>query len=104
MLIQSCPDVNACRDPTRSRPAAWGAGIRRPAIWDDAEVSDGQGIVPNVVRPGLGSGPWPPGTGGARCVSAALQVAEVPEALFGLPTALFWLGDMAGTIANCEKA
>jgi len=28
----------------------------------------------------------------------------VPEALFGLANALFWLGDLAGTIANCEKA
>jgi DNA-binding CsgD family transcriptional regulator len=36
--------------------------------------------------------------------SAALTVAEVPEALFGLANALFWLGDIAGTIANCEKA
>jgi DNA-binding CsgD family transcriptional regulator len=36
--------------------------------------------------------------------SAVLEVAEVPEALWGLATALFWLGDIAGTIANCEKA
>jgi DNA-binding CsgD family transcriptional regulator len=36
--------------------------------------------------------------------SAVLTVAEVPEALFGLANALFWLGDIAGTIANCEKA
>ena len=28
----------------------------------------------------------------------------MPEAFFGLATALFWLGDLAGTIANCEKA
>ena len=28
----------------------------------------------------------------------------MPEALFGLANALFWLGDLAGTIANCEKA
>jgi hypothetical protein len=28
----------------------------------------------------------------------------VPEAYFGLSNALFWLGDLAGTIANCEKA
>jgi DNA-binding CsgD family transcriptional regulator len=28
----------------------------------------------------------------------------VPEAFFGLANALFWLGDIAGTIANCEKA
>lgn len=33
-----------------------------------------------------------------------LAVAEVPEALFGLASALFWLGDIAGTIASCEKA
>src|SRR5215469_410676 len=36
--------------------------------------------------------------------SAVLEVAEVPEALFGLANALFWLGDLAGTITNCEKA
>ena len=42
---------------------------------------------------------------GARdAFSAVLAVAEVPEALFGLANALFWLGDLAGTIANCEKA
>ncbi|HJY57672.1 MAG TPA: LuxR C-terminal-related transcriptional regulator [Streptosporangiaceae bacterium] len=28
----------------------------------------------------------------------------MPEAFFGLANALFWLGDIAGTIANCEKA
>jgi DNA-binding CsgD family transcriptional regulator len=31
-------------------------------------------------------------------------MAEVPEAFFGLANALFWLGDIAGTITNCEKA
>jgi DNA-binding CsgD family transcriptional regulator len=36
--------------------------------------------------------------------SAVLESAEVPEAFFGLASALFWLGDLAGTIANCEKA
>ncbi|HEY1005328.1 MAG TPA: tetratricopeptide repeat protein, partial [Streptosporangiaceae bacterium] len=42
---------------------------------------------------------------GARdAFSAVLAVAEVPEASFGLANALFWLGDLAGTIANCEKA
>jgi tetratricopeptide (TPR) repeat protein len=42
---------------------------------------------------------------GARDVfSAVLEVAEVPEAFFGLANALFWLGDLAGTIASCEKA
>src|SRR5580704_2736488 len=36
--------------------------------------------------------------------SAVLETAEVPEAFFGLANALFWLGDIAGTLANCEKA
>jgi len=36
--------------------------------------------------------------------SAVLEVAEAPEAFFGLGNALFWLGDIAGTIASCEKA
>ena len=49
----------------------------------------------------MAAGDW----GGARdAFSAVLVVAEVPEALFGLANALFWLGDIAGTIANCEKA
>jgi hypothetical protein len=44
---------------------------------------------------------WP----GARdAFSAVLAVADVPEASFGLANALFWLGDLAGTIASCEKA
>jgi DNA-binding CsgD family transcriptional regulator len=36
--------------------------------------------------------------------TAELEVAELPEAFFGLASALFWLGDIAGTIVNCEKA
>ena len=36
--------------------------------------------------------------------TAALALAELPEAFFGLSSTLFWLGDLAGTIANCEKA
>jgi DNA-binding CsgD family transcriptional regulator len=49
----------------------------------------------------MATGDW----GGARdAFSAVLAVTEVPEALFGLANALFWLGDLAGTIANCEKA
>jgi DNA-binding CsgD family transcriptional regulator len=36
--------------------------------------------------------------------SAVLEAAEMPEAFFGLASAQFWLGDIAGTIANCEKA
>jgi DNA-binding CsgD family transcriptional regulator len=49
----------------------------------------------------MAAGDW----GGARdAFSAALAVAEVPQAFFGLASALFWLGDIAGTIASCEKA
>jgi len=49
----------------------------------------------------MATGDW----GSARdAFSAVLEVAEVPEALFGLANALFWLGDLAGTITNCEKA
>jgi DNA-binding CsgD family transcriptional regulator len=49
----------------------------------------------------MATGAWP----AARdAFSAVLEVAEVPEAFFGLANALFWLGDLAGTIANCEKA
>jgi DNA-binding CsgD family transcriptional regulator len=49
----------------------------------------------------MAAGDW---CGARDSFSAALAVAEVPEALFGLSNALFWLGDIAGTIANCEKA
>jgi len=49
----------------------------------------------------MAAGDW----GGARdAFSAVLEGAEVPEAFLGLATALFWLGDLAGTIASCEKA
>ena len=71
-------------------------------------MSSGPGDEPSVVESQVGAGfqamtagDW----GGARdTFSAVLVVAEVPEALFGLANALFWLGDIAGTIANCEKA
>jgi DNA-binding CsgD family transcriptional regulator len=36
--------------------------------------------------------------------SAVVEVDDVPEARFGLALTLFWLGDAAGTIANCERA
>ena len=49
----------------------------------------------------MAAGDW---RGARDAFSAVLAVAEVPEALFGLANALFWLGDIAGTIANCEKA
>lgn len=49
----------------------------------------------------MAAGDW---CGARDSFSAVLAVAEVPEALFGLANALFWLGDIAGTIASCEKA
>src|ERR1700760_3274416 len=49
----------------------------------------------------MAAGDW---RGARDAFSAVLAVTEVPEALFGLANALFWLGDLAGTIANCEKA
>ena len=49
----------------------------------------------------MATGDW---RGARDAFSAVLAVAEVPEASFGLANALFWLGDLAGTIANCEKA
>ena len=49
----------------------------------------------------IAAGDW---RGAGDAFSAVLEVAEVPEAFFGLANALFWLGDIAGTIANCEKA
>jgi DNA-binding CsgD family transcriptional regulator len=49
----------------------------------------------------MAAGDW---RGARDAFSAVLAVADAPEALFGLAGALFWLGDVAGTIANCEKA
>jgi hypothetical protein len=70
-------------------------------------VSEGPGVEPGVEsRVGTGfqalaAGDW---CGARDSFCAVLEVAEVPEAFFGLANALFWLGDIAGTIANCEKA
>jgi DNA-binding CsgD family transcriptional regulator len=64
----------------------------------------GSAAVDGLVGAGFGAmagGNW----GDARdAFCAALEVVEAPEAHFGLATALFWLGDIAGTIAQCEKA
>src|SRR5690348_18272028 len=49
----------------------------------------------------MATGDW---RGARDAFSAVLAVADVPEALFGLANALFWLGDLVGTIASCEKA
>jgi len=77
-------------------------------VWDDADVSDGRGVESSAVEGQVGAGFAAMATGNwsaARdAFSGVLEVAEVPEALFGLANALFWLGDLAGTIANCEKA
>ncbi len=71
-------------------------------------MSGGPGVESDVVGSQVGvgfqamtAGDW---RGARDAFSAVVEVAEVPEALFGLATALFWLGDLAGTIANCEKA
>lgn len=70
-----------------------------------SEGPDGApGAVESRVEAGfqsIATGDW---RGARDAFSAALDVAEVPEAFFGLANALFWLGDLAGTIANCEKA
>jgi DNA-binding CsgD family transcriptional regulator len=70
-------------------------------------MSEGPGAE-SAVESGVGTGfqaiaagDW---RGAGDAFSAVLEVAEVPEAFFGLANALFWLGDIAGTIANCEKA
>jgi DNA-binding CsgD family transcriptional regulator len=77
-------------------------------FWDDADVGSGPGIESSVVQSQVGAGFQAMAAGDWRAArdafSAVLEVAEVPEALFGLASALFWLGDIAGTIANCEKA
>jgi DNA-binding CsgD family transcriptional regulator len=49
----------------------------------------------------MAAGDW---RGARDAFAAVLEVAEVPEASFGLANALFWLGDLMGTIASCEKA
>ena len=70
-------------------------------------MSEGPGAE-SGVESGVGTGFQAIAAGdwcGARdAFSAVLETAEVPEAFFGLANALFWLGDIAGTLANCEKA
>ncbi|HET7016673.1 MAG TPA: LuxR C-terminal-related transcriptional regulator [Streptosporangiaceae bacterium] len=64
----------------------------------------GSGVAGNQVGAGFGAmavGDW---QGAREAFTAALAEDEVPEALFGLASALFWLGDIAGTINSCEKA
>jgi DNA-binding CsgD family transcriptional regulator len=71
-------------------------------------VSDDRSAEPGGVDAQVGAGFQAMAAGdwhGARdAFAAVLDVAEVPEALFGLASALFWLGDLGGTIASCEQA
>jgi DNA-binding CsgD family transcriptional regulator len=71
-------------------------------------VSEGPDGAPSVVESRVEAGFQAIATGdwrGARdAFSSALDVAEIPEAFFGLANALFWLGDLPGTMASCEKA
>ena len=71
-------------------------------------MSEGPGAESSAVEGQVGAGFQAAAAGDWRgahdAFSAVLEVAEVPEALFGLANVLFWLGDLAGTIANCEKA
>jgi len=71
-------------------------------------VSDGQGVESSAIEDQVGAGFAAMAAGDWRVARdaflAVLEVAEVPEAFFGVASALFWLGDLAGTIANCEKA
>jgi DNA-binding CsgD family transcriptional regulator len=77
-------------------------------ICDDIAVTDSrdehQADVQGQVAAGfqaMAAGDW---QDARDSFSAALTVAEAPEAFLGLANALFWLGDIAGTIANCERA
>jgi tetratricopeptide (TPR) repeat protein len=71
-------------------------------------VNEDQGVEPSAIERQVGArframatGDW---RGARDAFSAVLEVTGVPEASFGLASALFWLGDLAGTIANCERA
>jgi DNA-binding CsgD family transcriptional regulator len=83
-------------------------GFGCAAVCDDAGMSEDWGVEPRAAETqvaagfnAMAAGDW---AGACDAFSAVLERDEVPEALFGLATALFWLGDVAGTIANCEKA
>ena len=67
-------------------------------------MSEGPGVAGTQVEAGyqaMAAGDW---RGARDAFSAVLEVSELPEAFFGLASALFWLGDIAGTIASCEQA
>ena len=71
-------------------------------------MSEGRSVDPSGTQSQVAAGFQALAVGdwdGARdAFSAVLMVAEVPEALVGLANAQFWSGDIAGTIANCERA
>ena len=71
-------------------------------------MSEGRSVDPSGTQSQVAAGFQALAVGdwdGARdAFSAVLVVAEVPEALVGLANAQFWSGDLAGTIANCERA
>ena len=71
-------------------------------------MSEGRSVDPSGTQSQVAAGFQALAVGdwdGARdAFSAVLVVAEVPEALVGLANAQFWSGDIAGTIANCERA
>jgi DNA-binding CsgD family transcriptional regulator len=64
-------------------------------------VSTGVESLAAAGNAALEAGAWPAARDSFR---AALELGETPEALFGLANALFWLGDMRGTISNLEQA
>ncbi len=76
-------------------------------LWDDARVSetldDPSGVASRIeaARQAMAAGDWPL----ARdTFTAVLAATPTPEAFFGLANVLFWLGDINGTISNCEQA
>jgi DNA-binding CsgD family transcriptional regulator len=77
-------------------------------ICDDAEVSEGPGVVPGAAESQVGAGFEAMAAGdwsGARdAFAAVLVVAEVPEALLGLANAYYWLGDLPAMMQSLERA
>src|SRR6476646_427798 len=49
----------------------------------------------------MAAGDW---QGARAAFRAVLEVSRAPAAFFGLAHVSFWLGDLKGTITNCEQA
>lgn len=64
-------------------------------------MSDGIEALVAAGNGALEAGTW---TTARDSFRAALELGESAEALFGLGNALFWLGDMRGTITHLEQA